>query len=269
MRRIAIGFLPAAALGLCFVTGCPQSVNIELTSEQRLAIKKALQTTRGLSQTLVVVQSAGGAEDQSGDSSAAQSNNSDCPELTVQVSGEGVSVALDFGNGCDLPFTSITCSGSAEGNVDNNHLTLSFDAVSCEGVSLDGNCDGTVVVNDDTVAISVSVNVVLSISGSDFDIDGDCDATHVRSTGRTTIHSFSAPIVTNEVEITAFIIEEIKVVGVANANFIPNDGKCTVRGPSIGDIEVDFDDASPATGNVTVIVNGDVNAPITVNVNQL
>ncbi len=285
MTRFArlLWIVPALALGaLALTVGCPNPTPTPTDDTQALSNTERTGADEAVDAAGAVVLAAGavqGIAQGTVPPSTGQTNNGlqfgECPVNTLTLGGNGqvsFSMTSDFGStGCDPQGDgSFTCAGVISGtyapSTDSKTVTLTFDGLTCANRSVTGTAQLVFAISGNTISADGDLDVTATRDGDKADVNGEVMTTYDLSTGDTTIDSFIGTVgeggETRDCTMTDCLINFR-----TNGNFIPESGTMIVTGDSGRQITIVFDADSPATGNVTVSIDG--GPSFVVNVNEL
>jgi hypothetical protein len=273
MRRVANVWTAAvfACALVAWLAGCPQMTGngdrTELTDNEKEAVAATAKSSESLAQAIGTAKNtADTGENQSAchvplPVGPQELTFGTCPVVTLAAAEEPLSfsVTLDFGEGGCNPASEadFTCAGSATGTYDQqaSTLTVSFDEVSCNETSLDGDIDVSFDIEGYTVQLNGEWALTYQDGDDTINTDGDGDGSYDATTGVTTISSFMGTVSdgTNSWDAT---LSNIEISYATYESLIPYAGEATIAGADARTLTVRFSTDSPTTGVVEVSVEG-------------
>ncbi len=273
MRRVvslwtAVGF----ACGLVvWLAGCPQTAGngdrTELTDNEKEAVAATAKASESLAQAISTAKNtADTGENQSAchvpvPVDAQELTFGTCPVVTLAAAEEPLSfsVTLDFGDGGCNPASveELTCVGIATGTYDQqaSSLVVSFDEVSCNDTSLDGDIDVSFDIEGYTVQLDGDWDLTYQDGDDTITTEGDGEGSYDATTGVTTISSFTGTV-SDGADSWNATLTNIEISYATYENLIPYAGEATIAGDDGRTLTVRFNADSPTTGVVEVSIGG-------------
>ena len=264
MSRFAFVYpLAGAAVGVTLLAaGCPQQGSIlgggltgtTLSGFDQDAIAAGLQSIESATSSINTTQYVTEQEQ-----STARDTN--CPTVDLAASTTGgfnLSVGVDFGTEeCTPPFGGEYCKGSASGTISalTSTLALNFEALQCDGKSLDGTVEFGYEQTADNVSVTGDWDITYAEGDSTVALNATGEATFTFVDLSTTFVSLNGVIDDNGKEYSCEWSNIVTSV-FDNDNYIPQAGEMNISGNGIKTMTVRFNAGSPSTGDVEVSING-------------
>lgn len=268
-------FLTASAIcgGLAFLAGCP-STNLgstgdtgtdgdtsgidslsDLTVEEQQAIAAALSSAGRLNETTNMLQSTAGGAD-SGQSALGEQPISfgECPKVTLSGTDQGSQLEIDFMEGCTFENLGATCSGALTGtlNASSSMIDASFDGLTCNDRSLDGEVAVAIDAADGVVTLEGDWNLLFE-DGQSIQTNGEGTTIYDSNTQETQIPTFTGSLVV-DVDSYGATFDDLQISYAAFGNFVPFAGEATLVGERT--LVVQFNEDSPVNQTVDISVDG-------------
>ena len=197
---------------------------------------------------------------------------STCPTITLTGNqGCDATLTIDFGQQpCTVPFTYQTsgttyaCSGSATGtaNLTTHALNLTFNSLSCNGETIDGTLDAT-TNSDSGLSVTGSWNLAYTSPESGYScsaagsgvgvyywVQDCCDAT--------VVSWFNGALSSTQDDATTswtVLMNNIQISAEQYGSLVPYSGSVVVSGANISSVTIAFNENSPTTGEVTIMIS--------------
>lgn len=184
-----------------------------------------------------------------------------CPEITLNLTATealAFDVSVDFGESCQpVESANLTCGGNASGALNglNSTIAIQFNDVTCNNNTLAGSAQLIYGVSETSVELSGAWDLDWTIEDDVYSTTGDGTSVYDRTTSQIAVVTFTGTI-TEEDGTWNFSADQLLIAPADHSSLIPYSGTLTLEGDGGRPVVVTFSETSPATGIVTVSIDG-------------